>query len=176
MRKHIVITGARGIGKSTLLRSLLKENTRPLSGFFTKRLEPDATGFHPIYIHHAAALQQVCSAHNLIGTCNGRIHHVDSQVFETLGTEYLHAAPGQLIVMDELGFMEAKSPKFCEAVMNTLDGDIPVIAIVKERTDIAFLNAVRAHRNAALYTLTEENRDAVHEALLSIVSEWNQLP
>ena len=174
MRKHILITGERGIGKSTLLRALLKSNTRPLAGFYTKRLDPDETGFHPIYIHPAAAMKEICSEENLIGTCNSKIHHVNSEVFETLGCAYLQASTGQLIVMDELGFMEAKSERFCSAVKAALDGDIPVIAILKNRTDIPFLMELRAHPNAEVYTLTEENRDAVRRQLEAVLTSWNR--
>ena len=47
-RKHILICGEVGVGKSTLIQRLLAQNTSPLYGFITKKLDPDENGFHPI--------------------------------------------------------------------------------------------------------------------------------
>jgi len=70
-----------------------------------------------------------------------------------------------LIVMDEIGFMESKEKAFCEAIMHRLNGDIPVIAAVKDR-DLPFLEAVRSHPKCHCFYLEPENREACfHEAL-----------
>ena len=37
MRRHLLICGERGVGKSTLIRRLLKHSTREVGGFVTKR-------------------------------------------------------------------------------------------------------------------------------------------
>jgi nucleoside-triphosphatase len=87
---------------------------------------------------------------------------------------YLKAGAGGIIVMDEIGFMEAGSKAFCGAVMHCLDGDIPVLAAVKARFDVDYLNAVRAHPKAALYTITKENRDELYKQLLPVIRRWNK--
>ena len=68
--------------------------------------------------------------------------------------------------MDELGFFESKADRFTAAVLEALAGDIPVIAAVKSRTDVPFLNAVRAAPQAEVFHITAENRDALLAALL----------
>ncbi|MCI6967247.1 nucleoside-triphosphatase [bacterium] len=175
MRKHILLTGARGAGKSTLIRRLCAEAELPVYGFVTKREEADETGFHPIYIHPAweEASMHRHTRENLVGTCNQKIHNVCPVVFDALGVRYLAAArPGGLIVMDELGFMEAKAEVFKQAVLHALGGDIPVLAAVKDRRDVPFLNAVCSAPKAALYTVTSENREALFAELLPIVKAW----
>lgn len=177
--KHILLCGDAGVGKSTLIAKLLQQNTRPVGGFVTKRLAEMGDGFHPIYIHPAATppTQRMADAHNLIGTCNRKIHNIRSEVFDSLGTQYLTELPKRaLILMDELGFMESSSPRFCEAVMQALSGELPVLAAVKSRFDVPFLNAVRAHENACVYTVTAKNRDALAEELLPVILAWNALP
>ena len=52
------------------------------------------------------------------------------------------------------------------AVLDALAGDIPVIAAVKSRRDIPFLNAVRAAPLAEVFFLTQENREALYRQLL----------
>ena len=51
-------------------------------------------------------------------------------------------------------------------VLEALTGDIPVIAAVKSRTDILFLNAVRSAPRAEVFPITPENRDELFEKLL----------
>jgi len=170
--RHILIVGERHIGKSTLIRHLLAHTHRPVCGFITKSLPADKTGFHPIYIHPAAqdTEQRVYTPENLIGTCDTKIHNINQAAFDTFGVDYLSALPeGGIVVMDELGFMESSSRAFTDKVLKTLDGDIPVLAAVKSRTDVPFLNAVRAHPKAAVYTITEENREALYETLLPVI-------
>ena len=38
MKRHLLICGERGVGKSTLIRRLLEKNMREVGGFVTKRL------------------------------------------------------------------------------------------------------------------------------------------
>ncbi len=171
-KKHILIVGERHVGKSTLLRKLLTHTDRPVCGFITKSLPADEKGFHPIYIHPAAQdlNDRVYTPENLIGTCDTKIHNINQTAFDTFGVEYLSDLPEDgIVLMDELGFMEASSEAFTSRVLEVLDGDIPVLAAVKTRTDIDFLNAVRAHPRAAVFTVTEENRDALFDLLLPTV-------
>lgn len=172
--KHILICGAKGVGKSTLIRKLCMAANAPIYGYCTKMLSTaDADNLFPIYIHPAwqAEAERAYGSANLIGRCDGRMHDVHTNVFDNLGANYIAAAkPGGYIIMDELGFMEKNAEAFKRAVFNALDGDIPVIAAVKARYDVDFLNRVRAHEKAQLYTITPENRDALYAELLGIIT------
>ena len=176
--RHILLFGERGVGKSTLIERLLAVNTRPVAGFVTKRLPPDETGFHPIYIHEAGipVSARVYTEENQIGVCDSKVHKPVEAVFDTLGVQYLgEAQPGGRIVMDELGFLEARADAFRKAVFRALEGGIPVLAAVKARYDVPFLNEVRAHKNCTVYEVTPENRDALYETLLPVILAWNDM-
>ena len=177
MTSHILLCGEIGAGKSTLIRRLLAYAAMPVSGFVTKRQAKDETGFHPIYIHPAAQAeaQRVCSEEHLVGTCDQRTHNVRPEAFDTLGVRYIRSArPGSILVMDELGFMEAQAPLFTAAVFDALGKSVPVLAAVKARYDVPFLNQVRAHPNAVVYTVTPENRDALYQKLLAEMDVWKK--
>ena len=60
------------------------------------------------------------------------------------------------------------------AVLEALEGDIPVIAAVKHRFDVPFLNAVRAMPKAKRYTVTPESWEALYEELLPLLRQWNR--
>lgn len=170
--RHILITGARHVGKSFLIRRLLAHTKRPVCGFMTKSLPADEAGFHPIYIHPAdqPVAERRYTPENWIGTCNGRSREIHLAAFDTCGVEYLSHLPADgLVVMDELGFMEVGSAAFTDRVLELLDGDRPVLAAVKDRTDIDFLNTVRAHPKALVVTISEENREELYEQLRPVM-------
>jgi nucleoside-triphosphatase len=161
------------MGKSTLIERLLAHNALPVYGYFTKTTPRRENGFHSVYIYRASDPVRQRGEENHIGDCDSRQRSIHSAVFDTLGVEYLEAKTGGIIVMDEVGFMETESKLFCAAVMRCLDGDIPVLAAVKARFDVDFLNALRSHPGAALYMITEENRDELYEQLLPVMLRWN---
>ena len=168
-KKHILISGERGVGKSTLIEKLLSASSRPRYGFITKMRPADETGFHPIYIHPAGqpVTERAYTEANCIGTCDSRTHRPNLDAFNALGVRYIRdARPDGILVMDELGFFEAKADDFTAAVLEALTGDIPVIAAVKSRTDIPFLNAVRSAPRAEVFCITPENRDELFKKLL----------
>lgn len=155
--KHIILSGKRE--NTALLRRLLPDDV-PIYGFVTQKLPPEADGFHPVYLHPASQpeAQWVYTSENLIGTCNRREQQVHTEVFETLGVALIEAArPDGILVMNELGFMEAAAERFMKSVLTALDGEIPVLAAIKARRDIAFLEQIRSHPNVALFSVTAEN-------------------
>ena len=175
---HILIVGNPGVGKSTLIRRLLEHNSRPVCGFVTKMEPSEVNGLRSIYVHPAAQPEHAWeyTGENLIGTCDTKIHNINLDAFDTLGVEYLSALPQNgLILMDELGFMEAGSVPFTQRVLEVLDGDIPVLAAVKSRTDIPFLEQVRSHPKATVCHITPENREELFHRLLPIIqSIWEE--
>ena len=77
-----------------------------------------------------------------------------------------------MIVMDELGFLESEAKAFRAAVLGVLDGEVPVLAAVKDRMDVPFLHQVCAHPRAEVVPIDTQNRDALFHRLLPIVKSW----
>ena len=169
--RHILICGDVGVGKSTLIQKLLRESTRPLCGFVTKRIPGRLSGTHEVYIHPAAG-EQHCTDDNRVGIIDGAGTHPYPQVFDGYGASLLDVQPGALVLMDELGFLESGAAAFCGKVLAALAGSVPVLAAVKSR-ETPFLQAVKHHPNAKVYTLTADNRDALFAELLPQIAAWN---
>ena len=133
----------------------------------------------PIYIYPASLPtdQRKRGVENLVGRCGnfGRQKEIFPEVFNALGTAYLQGTPScQVIVMDELGFMESDAQAFRRAVLQTLDGETPVLAAVKNRMDVEFLRQVCAHPWAEVVPINPENREELFRALLPVVSGWKK--
>ncbi len=175
MKKHIILCGRRHVGKTTMITRLMAELKVPVYGFQTSTTVTDPDGTHHIYMYPVGKVDGSMSDWNHVGDCNMRERSVNRQVFETLGVQLLRSAkPDGVIVMDEIGFMEIGAENFCHEILKALDGDIPVLATVKD-TDLGveFLDLVRDHKNAELIMLTAENRDEVFGKVLPVIRSWN---
>ena len=87
--------------------------------------------------------------------------------------KYLEASEDGIIVMDEIGFMEEAVPEFCSAVLNHLDGDIPVLASVKGGKQAEFIDRVLSHPKAEVFHLDGSNKEEIYDKILPYVLEWN---
>ncbi len=175
-KRHIFLCGERGVGKSTLIRRLLDASGLRMGGFCTKLIHTE-DGWNPVYIHPAAQHmeERTYGPENRVAYCDGKHHQIHGEVFDTVGAPLLRPVDGEeVMVMDELGFMESRSHDFTAAVFRALDGPIPVLAAVKNRFDVDFLNAVRAHPAARLVQIDPENRDELYTQLQPIVMGWKK--
>ncbi|MDO4540997.1 MAG: nucleoside-triphosphatase [Syntrophomonadaceae bacterium] len=169
---HTLIVGARGVGKSTMIRRVLQEIDRPVFGFETCKEEDLADEVHgsPVYIYEAGQ-PHLQTQENLVGHCRDHHSQPDKAAFDRFAPKLsVPVDAGSIIVLDELGFMESGAETFCAAVMSLLDGPIPVIAAVKDK-DTPFLMAVRAHHNCRCFFIDEENRDELYSAVVEFVQQ-----
>ena len=152
---HLFLTGDKGVGKSTLVRCLLRGH-RPC-GFRTVRV----TGvMERPSVHLLPAAGGAPSAENLLFYCGA----YSCERFDTLGTAALCDRSGDILLMDELGPAESGARKFCEAVLAALDGDLPVLGVL-QKADTEFLRAVAGHPRVRLVTVTVENRDELRRTM-----------
>lgn len=163
---HALIVGERFVGKSTLVRRVVSESGKRAFGFETRKEDDlaDEVNGSPIYIYTPGE-EHVHSEENLVGYCKAHHPKTYKEAFDRFA-EKMHDMPADAIgMMDEIGFMEAASPAFCDAIMALLDGKTPVIAAVKD-LDHPFLEQVRTHPNCKCFFITPENRDALTEEVL----------
>ena len=168
-KPHLLIVGEQGVGKSTLIRRILSGLSCPVWGVISLKEDrlSDPRGRTPVYLHRAGEERRF-SRDNLAAFVGGGGKEVFPEVFDRFARLLREPVPaGSVILLDELGFLESASPSFCDAVLNLLSGDIPVIAAVKP-LDTPFLTAVREHPKTSVFRITEKNRDELPAVLKKI--------
>ena len=75
-----------------------------------------------------------------------------------------------LILMDECGSLECEAYEFQDEIINTLNGQKPILGVVKLASK-GWTDAIRNHPNVKMITVTKENRDYLPEKLKEIFYE-----
>lgn len=165
--RHLFLTGEVQVGKSTILNRLVQFFHKP-AGFCT-RWESENGRLDRLYLMPYPPCRPY-PPEALVASriCRGNATGVTER-FEALGPEILKR-DGDLIVMDELGMLERHAPAFRASIMTRLDGDIPVLGVIKPRGD-AFIQAIHSHPRVRVETVTIENRDALLQQLLREAQE-----
>lgn len=172
-KKHIVLQGEKGSGKSTLIRKIAEQMNCTIGGYLTRAVPDREKGCSEIYIYPADLVSE--PDQDIIAKTNGKlcavtengVKEVCPEVFDTYGTELIHSASDkQLIIMDEIGMLEENSERFKKAVLSAFDGKVPVLASVKAKSRTSpFLETVRSLPDVQLIDLDEEDRDEIAEQL-----------
>ena len=167
---HIFLQGARGVGKSTVIRRTLDIvfSQRPLvlSGFFTWK---GKTENKDVYIHSARQGEEndifrIARADKEKGglTC-------DIQVFEQIGVQLLNnSKDADVIIMDELGYLESNAAKFIQTVYDLVAGQIPVFGVLR-LGDVPWHERIKRDPSVRIYDINEENRDNLPRELAEVL-------
>ena len=169
MKRHALIVGGQGVGKSTLITRVRRELALREAGIETVReAVPAEKRGKPVYIYRVGFPRER-TTENLAAFVGTGGSTSFPETFDRYAA-YLREDAGHagLIVLDELGFLESDAAAFCGTVLDLLDGDIPVLAAVKPK-DTPFLAAVRHHPKAEIFTVNESNRDALAGQVLAFL-------
>ncbi len=173
--EHILLCGRRRSGRSAMIRRLLANTRTPAFGYETRTTTTRPDGYHEIYLFPYGTEPLEPSAQNHAADCNTRDRIIYTEVFDTLGVAFLNARTDGIIVMDEIGFMESDAEVFCRTVLEKLDGNLPVLAAVREGMETDFLRRVKAHPSARVIRMQPEYFEEIYTELLPIVSQWDKL-
>ena len=168
-KRHIFLTGEKQVGKSTIIQKFLDRSGMSADGFITF-WEPMGEAGGGLYL--SPFFTGSPSEEKYLIAEKGEQKHGPQEkmlrVFNVHGCEILdNSGKRDIIIMDELGFIESQAAAFRQSVMRRLDGDVPVLGVIKPM-QTEFLDAIRAHAKVEVREVTEENRDAATEWL----PEW----
>jgi nucleoside-triphosphatase len=159
MMKKILLTGRPGCGKTTLIKRVVNELFRPAGGFYTEEIRQRGArvGFKLITL----AGKDTVFAHVDFKTPQrvGK-YGLELSALEIVGVEALRAAvrARQIVVIDEIGPMEIRSPIFCATVNEALDSGMPVLATISARS-LPFTDAIKERPDVTVIEVRPDNRE-----------------
>lgn len=170
MKITIMLTGAPGSGKTTLIRRVLERYPGPAGGFFTQELRERGvrTGFEIITLDGERGLL----AHVTIQKpAHIGKYRVDTTALEAVGVRAIQSAvqAGNLVVIDEIGPMEILSTAFRHAVLGAMQSPAPVLATIVQRST-PFTDQVKGMAGVKLFTVHPGNRELLTEQILALLS------
>lgn len=174
----ILLTGEPGVGKSTLVQKVVAELTIPVSGIVAKEIrdsQHNRVGFEAVNFKgerrtfaHKTDIQS--------SLCVGGKYFVDLDAIENFVVPEISSelANTGVMIIDEIGRMQAFSQVFLDTVAELLENQTAVLGtIVKdpESWSIEF----KEHHNVVLVQVTTENRNEIADVLTTMYNQLDYL-
>jgi nucleoside-triphosphatase len=157
--EKILLTGRPGCGKTTLIKQVVNELPRGAGGFYTEEIRDGGTraGFKIVTLDGEEAV----FAHVDFKT-RSRVgkYGLNLSALERIGVDAIRQAihARRLVVIDEIGPMEIRSPIFRDAVNEALNSKVPVLATIFARS-LRFTDAIKSRSDARLIEVRADNRE-----------------
>ena len=163
---RLFLTGSPGIGKTTVIRSILKSlQGLKCAGFYTeeKREQGQRTGFKIRTLDGREGT--LASAGHRKGPKVGR-YTVHLEEFEGLviGRIDPETTPADLYVIDEIGKMELFSERFRNKLTDLLSQPSNVLATIAKKGS-SFLDEIKRRDDVELIEVTKQNRDRLPDGI-----------
>jgi len=168
VKKHLFLTGEKQVGKSTLLRRLIKAKELDYAGFETQAfyLNGERRGF-TLHGHvEMPPYENDC-------ICCVRVEQQKSipvlPVFEKNGVTILQkslSSASPYILMDELGKLEQHADSFIKQLYACLDADKRVIGVL-QKCHSEHVDAISRRDDVTVLTVTPQNREMLFDQLLN---------
>ena len=159
--KNILITGAPGVGKTTLVKKIVAklQALRPV-GFYTGEIRAGGTrqGFTLTALD---GRESILSHVEIKSPYRVGKYGVDVAGFEKFldDLDFLNSQ-NYILVIDEIGKMECFSNKFKNLVRNVLDSDKIVIATIALKGG-GFIGEIKKRTDIVVYEINLRNRDSL---------------
>ena len=168
---HFTLTGAPGIGKTTVLKKTveaLKAKGVCVGGMISREAREGNTrvGFEILDLTNGKR-GWLAHVNQKVGPQVGK-YHVNISDLENIGATAITEATEkcQVIAIDEIGPMELYSQKFKQAVKRALESKKLVLAVVHAKAQDLLIKEAEHRDDAETFTVELANRDVLAEELI----------
>ena len=159
MTQKILLTGRPGCGKTTLVKRIVKELTRPCGGFYTEEIRErgQRVGFKLITLDGEEAV--FADINSKTSEWLGK-YGLDLAKLETVGVAAIREAVDarRLVVIDEIGPMEIRSAIFRDAVSKLFETAAPILATITARP-FPFTDAIKKRPDVRVVDVQPNTRE-----------------
>ena len=168
-RQNLLLTGRPGIGKTTLIRTIVEKlGSKRAGGFWSKEIREGGrrVGFSIETLSGQTGVLAHCGLNS--GPRLGRYFINMKDINEIAVPALVNARQAdKLIIIDEIAKMELFSKEFAREVRRCLDSR-RVVATIQQRRD-EFLDEVRARKDVKLLELTADNRNEMPRRIMALL-------
>lgn len=173
---NIFLTGEIQVGKTTLLNNIIKRLNYSVGGFQTCRNIYNDNGnikrefFIKSLINnnHKYKIATITSFEDRFNV------EPYTSAFETIANTIIRESIKKcdVIVLDELGFLESNAFDFQSSVFEALNSYKLTIGVIKPRS-IPFLDKIRNRDDVHIFEVTKENRNKILNDILNVMKKYN---
>jgi len=179
LKRLIFVTGRPGIGKtSVLLRAVdtLKKRGYTVGGMISREVREGGVrvGFEVVDFYTG---QRGWLAHvnQPVGPQVSK-YRVNLSDLNAIGANSIlnAVAKADIVVVDEIGPMELFSYAFKEAVFQAVRSHKPMLGTIHHRARDPLITAIKAREDAEILEVTYENRENLHNTIISKIAQYLQ--
>lgn len=173
---HVFLTGELQIGKSTAIELAVKGSGLRAGGFCTTFGALRRSSEKVLYMHRADR-EPVTDEPFAVARMSRESVVTLPERFNELGCRFLRESAqfAEVMIMDELGRLEVEADEFKKAVLETLDGDIPVLGVLRKGFP-GWTREIAERSDVSIVTVTEQNRAALPAALAKWLKNGGKEP
>jgi len=176
---RVLLTGPPAVGKTTACIKLAQLLGGDVEGFYTEEVVEgrQRSGFDIVTINQANKQKRAVLARKNSHVKGPKVgpYTVHLQDFESVAMPCLNSVDDtKILIIDEIGKMESKSTKFSAAirkVFNEFSGTIVATIPKPAANPLPLVEEVKCFPNTEIITVNKENRDALPELILDMISK-----
>lgn len=171
-KKHILLTGEPGIGKSTIIQTIITSFNGPIKGVYAEEenIDGERTGF---FLRTLEGKSDYLAHQNMLSTHRIGKYGVNVAAIESLAVPSISPLDDSLVIIDEIGLIQLCAPHFLEAVIYALDHAPRVLGTISMHNTEEFLK-IKQRPDVQIIEVILENRNTLPTVILNFLEKRDQ--
>jgi nucleoside-triphosphatase len=171
--KNILITGNPGVGKTTLIKSIVSKLNMSVGGFYTAEIRDEKGKRWGFKIISLDGEEGIMASVEIISKNRVSNYGVDIEVIDSIGVKAIEKAflSKDLIVIDEIGRMELFSKRFQDIIIKALDSPKLLLGTITVK-DTIHTKKIKDREDTKIIKLKRENYTEIETYLRRLIQEY----